>query len=196
MKLILKEDVVRLGQMGDLVDVADGYARNYLLPQKKATFATTRNVKLFEHEKRVVADQVRKERFSAEETARKIEALAIRIPVKVGEEGKLFGSVTSKDIFEAVAAGGIEVDKRKILLDKPIKELGIFEVKIKIRADVTAQVKVEVVGMEEAVTETVEKAAEPTVDEVVAEVADAADDTSENESVEDAGDVPADEASG
>ncbi|HIE66260.1 MAG: 50S ribosomal protein L9 [Nitrospira sp.] len=187
MKLILKEDVVQLGQMGDLVDVADGYARNYLLPQKKATFATTRNVKLFEHEKRVVSDQVRKERFSAEETARKIEALVIRIPVKVGEEGKLFGSVTSKDIGEAVAAGGIGVDKRKILLDKPIKELGIFEIKIKIHNDITAQIKVEVVGMDEVVTEAVEKAAEPTVDEVVSEAADVAGDTAENESVEDTG---------
>lgn len=150
MKLILKEDVVQLGQMGDLVDVADGYARNFLLPRKKATIATTHNVKLFEHEKRVVGDQIRKERSSAEEIAKKVEALSIRIPVKVGEEGKLFGSVTSKDIGEAVAAGGIEVDKRKILLEKPIKELGTFEVKIKIHNDITAQVKVEVVGMDEA----------------------------------------------
>jgi len=195
MKLILKEDVSQLGQMGDLVDVADGYGRNYLLPQNKATFATTRNVKLFEHEKRVVAVQVRKERFSAEETAKKMEALVIRIPVKVGEEGKLFGSVTSKDIGEVVAAGGFEVDKRKILLDKPIKELGTFEVKIKIHNDITAQLKVEVVGMDESVTESVEKAADATVDEVVEEAADASDDTSENESVLDAGDVPTDEAS-
>lgn len=153
MKLILKEDVVQLGQMGDLVDVADGYARNYLLPQKKATFATTRNVKLFEHEKRVVADQVRKEKFAAEETAKKVEALSIRIPVKVGEEGKLFGSVNSKDIAEAVAAGGIEVDKRKVILDKPIKELGTFEVKIKIHNEITARVNVEVVATDEAADE-------------------------------------------
>ncbi len=144
MKLILAADVERLGLMGDLVEVADGYARNYLLPRKMAAVATLKNVKSLEHEKRVIADRIRKEKFSAEEEAKKIGALAISITVKVGEEGKLFGSVTSKDIAAAMAAQGIVVDKRLILLDKPIKEAGTFQVPVKVRHDVTAQVQVEV----------------------------------------------------
>ncbi|HEY5599986.1 MAG TPA: 50S ribosomal protein L9 [Candidatus Manganitrophaceae bacterium] len=145
MKVILKEDVDNLGRMGDLVDVADGYARNFLVPRKKAAVATTRNIKTLEHEKRVVADRIRKEKFAAEDLAKKIGALSLTIPAQVGEEGKLFGSVTSKDIAEAMAAQGIEFDKRKILLEKPIKELGISHVPVKVHHDVTAQVKVEVV---------------------------------------------------
>ncbi|HLG23260.1 MAG TPA: 50S ribosomal protein L9 [Candidatus Manganitrophaceae bacterium] len=145
MKVILKEDVDNLGRMGDLVDVADGYARNFLVPRKKAAVATTRNIKTLDHEKRVVADRIRKEKFAAEDLAKKIGALSLTIPAQVGEEGKLFGSVTSKDIAEAMAAQGIEFDKRKILLEKPIKELGISHVPVKVHHDVTAQVKVEVV---------------------------------------------------
>lgn len=145
MKLILAADVERLGLMGDLVEVADGYARNYLLPRKMAAVATLKNVKSLEHEKRVIADRIRKEKFSAEEKAKKIGALSISIAVKVGEEGKLFGSVTSKDIAAAIAVEGIVVDKRLILLDKPIKEAGTFQVPVKVRHDVTAQVQVAVV---------------------------------------------------
>jgi large subunit ribosomal protein L9 len=149
MKLILKEDVDQLGRMGELVDVADGYARNFLLPRKKAAVATTKNVKALEHEKRVIADQMKKEKAGAEALAKKVGELSISIPAQVGEEGKLFGSVTSKDIAEAMAAQGFEIDKRKILLDKPIKELGTFQVPVKVHHDVTAQVKVEVVKAEE-----------------------------------------------
>lgn len=153
MKVILKEDVDHLGRMGDLVDVADGYARNFLLPRQKAAVATTKNVKVLEHEKRVIADRMKKEKMGAEEVAKKIGALSIIIPAQVGEEGKLFGSVSSKDIVEAIAAQGMEVDKRKVLLEKPIKELGVFQVPIKIHHDVTAQVKVEVVKAETEPTE-------------------------------------------
>ena len=149
MKLILKEDVDQLGRMGELVDVADGYARNFLLPRKKAAVATTKNVKELEHEKRVIADRMKKENMGAEELAKNDGELAISIPAQVGEEGKLFGSVTSKDIAEAMAAQGFEIDKRKILLEKPIKELGTFQVPVKVHHDVTAQVKVEVVKAEE-----------------------------------------------
>ena len=145
MKIILKEDIDRLGQMGDLVEVKAGYARNFLLPKQMAAIATTRNVKLFEHEKRVIGDRVRKEKFAAEEEAKKIESLSITIPVKVGEEGKLFGSVSSKDIAEAMLDAGLEVDRRKILLDKPIKEAGSFQIPVKIHHAVSAEVKVEVV---------------------------------------------------
>lgn len=145
MKLILTADVDRLGRMGALVDVADGYARNFLLPKKLATIATIKNVKSFEHEKRVIGDRIRKEKRTAEEAAEKIGALEIRIPAKVGEEGKLFGSISSKDIGEALTAKGIKIDKRKILLERPIKEAGIYQVPVKIQHDVTAQVKIEVV---------------------------------------------------
>ncbi len=145
MKLILKKDTEPLGRMGDLVDVADGYARNYLLPRGVGIVATTKNMKALEHEKQVIAEQIKKERFLAEGLARQIGALDISIPVQVGEEGKLFGSVSSKDIAEAIASHGMEVDKRHILLEKPIKELGIFQVPVKVYHDVTAQVKVSVV---------------------------------------------------
>ena len=148
MKVILKEDVELLGRMGELIDVADGYARNFLIPRKKAALATTKNVKSLEHEKRVIADRIKKEKLSAEEEAKKISAISLILPAQVGEEGKLFGSVTSKDIAEAMAAQGMEIDKRKILLEKPIKELGVFHVPVKMGHDVTAQVKVEVVKAE------------------------------------------------
>ncbi len=162
MKLILAADVERLGLMGDLVEVADGYARNYLLPRKMAAVATLKNVKSLEHEKRVIADRIRKEKFAAEEEAKKIGALAIKISVKVGEEGKLFGSVTNKDIAEAMAAEGMQVDKRLILLDKPIKEAGTFQVPVKVRHDVTGQVKVEVVPESSAETTDPNQATEST----------------------------------
>jgi large subunit ribosomal protein L9 len=148
MKVILKEDVDKLGRMGDLVNVADGYARNFLLPRNLAALATTKNIKSLEHEKRVIADRIKKEKMAAEEEAKKISAVSVSIPAQVGEEGKLFGSVTSKDIADAIAAQGFEIDKRKILLEKPIKEIGTFMVPVKIHHDITAQVKVEVVKAE------------------------------------------------
>lgn len=145
MKVILKTDVVQLGLMGDLVEVKPGYARNFLLPKSFVALATTRNVKLLEHEKRVIASKIKKEKHAAETFAKSIAALSITISAKVGEEGKLFGSVSSKDIADAIKEAGTEVDKRKILLDKPIKEAGIFQIPIKVHHNVTASVKVEVV---------------------------------------------------
>ncbi|MFQ5587969.1 MAG: 50S ribosomal protein L9 [Nitrospiria bacterium] len=145
MQVILKADVEQLGRMGDLVDVKAGYARNFLLPKNMAALATTKNVKLLEHEKRVIASRIKKERQSAEEASQKIAALSIAISAQVGEEGKLFGSVSSKDIADAMLEAGVEVDKRKILLDKPIKETGTFQVPVKVHHDVTSSVKVEVI---------------------------------------------------
>ncbi|MDC4206368.1 MAG: 50S ribosomal protein L9 [Candidatus Manganitrophus sp.] len=153
MKVILREDVDKLGRMGDLVNVADGYARNFLLPRNMAALATTKNIKSLEHEKRVIADRIKKEKMAAEEEAKKISAVSVSIPVQVGEEGKLFGSVTSKDIADAIAAQGFEIDKRRIQLEKPIKEIGTFMVPVKVHHDVTAQVKVEVIKSEEAAPE-------------------------------------------
>jgi len=144
MKLILKETVDRLGKMGEIVDVANGYARNYLLPKGLGLLTTPRNVKELEHLKKVVEDKIKKEKRQVEDIAQKIAALAVTIPVQVGEEGQLFGSVSVRDIADAILAQGIEVDRRSIVLEKPIKELGSFYVPIKMAHDITAQVKVEV----------------------------------------------------
>jgi len=145
MKVILAEDVDHLGRMGDLVEVANGFARNFLLPKKLATAATLKNVRTLEHAKRVIADRIRKEVRSAEDQATKMSDLTLSIEATVGEEGKLFGSITSKDIAEALAAKGYEIDKRKIHLEKPIKEAGSHEVPVKIHHDVTVSIKIEVV---------------------------------------------------
>jgi large subunit ribosomal protein L9 len=148
MKLILKQDVEHLGRTGDLVDVADGYARNFLLPRKKGVFASTRNVAEFEHQKRLIAIQMKKERTAAEVSAARLSAAVVRISVQVGEQEKMFGSVTPRDIVEALAAQGIEVDRKQILLDKPIKEIGTSSVSVKIHHDLIAQLKVEVTAAE------------------------------------------------
>ncbi|VAX30729.1 LSU ribosomal protein L9p [hydrothermal vent metagenome] len=149
MKVILKSDVERLGRMGDLVEVKAGYARNFLLPQSLAALATNKNVKMLAHEKRIIDAKIKKVRLSAEDVAQKVAALSLSIPAQVGEEGKLFGSVVSKDIADAMLAAGMEIDKRKILLDKPIKALGVFQIPVKIHHDVSASVKVEVVARTE-----------------------------------------------
>jgi len=145
MKLILREDVDHLGKMGDLVEVKDGFARNYLLPRSKAFEATVNNVRVLEHQKRLVADKIKKEKKDAEELATKISAFSVTIAVQAGEEDKLFGSVTSKDIAEALAAQGLTLDRKQILLEKPIKELGEFNVPVKVQHDVQALVKVSVI---------------------------------------------------
>jgi len=145
MKVILKEDVATLGHLGDVVEVAPGYARNFLIPQKKALEATDNNLKAIEHQKKLLSDQKKRERKEAEELLIRVDNTSITLPVQVGEEEKLFGSVTNKDICEALAKEGIQVDKHNILLEKPIKELGIFSVPIKIHPEVTANLKVWVV---------------------------------------------------
>jgi large subunit ribosomal protein L9 len=141
MKVILKEDVETLGRMGDVVTVSDGYARNFLIPKKKAVEATTKSVKALEHEKRLIADQARKIKKEYEAVAERINGAAITIAVQVGEEGKLFGSVTNKDIAEALSKEGIEIDKRKIQLDDPLKEIGTFKIPVQVYHDVKAHVK-------------------------------------------------------
>jgi large subunit ribosomal protein L9 len=145
MKVILKSDVESLGKAGEVVNVRDGYARNFLIPQDLAAEATTKNVRVLEHQKRLIADKLRKEKLEFEALATRINEASITIPVQVGEEGKLFGSVTNKDIAEALAKEGIEVDKRKIKLDDPIKEVGSFTVPIALHHDVTAHLKLYVV---------------------------------------------------
>lgn len=148
MKVILREDVQGVGNIGDVLEVARGYARNYLLPRNKAVEATGRNLKSVEHAKRVITDKARKEKGEIEEYAKKVSATAVTITAQVGRDDKLFGSVTTKDIAEALAAKGIEVDKRKIHLDHPIKELGTTSVSVKLHSQVTATVSVTVAKAE------------------------------------------------
>jgi len=148
MKVILREDVDGVGNIGDLLEVAPGYARNYLLPRNKAVEATSRNLKTIEHAKRVIGEKAKKEKALVEEYAKKVRAVALTIPVRVGKDDKLFGSVTTKDIAEALAAQGIDLDKRKIHLDHPIKELGTVTVPIKLHSQVTAMVQITVAKAE------------------------------------------------
>jgi large subunit ribosomal protein L9 len=148
MQVILREDIDKLGKTGDLVKVADGYARNYLVPRKKAIEATPKNLNAMNHAKKMVADSLRRQKKQAAADADNIKALSITIKAKAGEEGKLFGSVTSMDLAEAVKAQGVELDKRKIVLEEPIKRLGEYTVTVKLHADVTADFKVSVIAEE------------------------------------------------
>lgn len=152
MKVILKEDVSKLGDMGSIVDVKNGYGRNYLIPRNLAVEANPKNIKQFEHQKTMILSKAKKVKQSAEDLADQISKMTIILEAKAGEEDKLFGSVTSKDIAEAISKQGVEVDKRKVLLEEPIKHLGSYEVSIKILQDVTATVNVEVrkTGSDEA----------------------------------------------
>ena len=143
-KLILREDVAKLGEAGDLVSVKPGFARNYLLPQGKATIATDARVKEREHLKRQIAEKVAKERKTLEFEKARIEQLKLEVTVQAGEGGKLFGSVTSIQIAELLAAKGVEVDRRKIDMPEPIKEVGDHLVAIKLKGDVVANVSVKV----------------------------------------------------
>lgn len=144
MKVILREDVKDLGNMGTVIDVANGYGRNYLIPQNLAVEANPKNIKQLEHEKNIILSKAKKIRKSAEDAAEEVSKLSISIEAQSGEEDKLFGSVTAKDIAEEIAKQGIDVDKRKIILEEPIKRLGSYEVSVKIHHDVTATVKLEV----------------------------------------------------
>ena len=150
MQVILREDIEKLGKIGDMVKVADGYARNYLVPTKKAIEATPKNVHAMEHAKKMVADRLRKLKKQAVADADNIKALAVTIKAKAGEEGKLFGSVTTMDIAEAAKAQGVVIDKRKIALEEPIKRLGDYTVTVKLHADITAEFKVSVIAEESA----------------------------------------------
>lgn len=145
MQVILREDVDKLGKIGDTVKVKDGYARNYLIPMKKAIEATPKNLRALEHAKKMVSDRLRRLKKEAATVADRLKTISVVIKAKAGEEGKLFGAVTSMDIAEAVRAQGIEIDRRKIILDEPIKRLGEYTVQVKLHADVAADIKVSVV---------------------------------------------------
>ena len=148
MEVILKEDILNLGKMGEVVRVRDGYARNYLLPRGLVLMANKKNLQGFEHQKRVIAAQRERVVKQAQGLSEQLAAASLVIAVKTGEEGKLFGSVTNMDIEKALKAKGFDIERRKIHLDEPIKNLGDYEVPIRLAADVTATVKVTVVPEE------------------------------------------------
>jgi large subunit ribosomal protein L9 len=144
MQVILKEDMKNLGKAGDIVTVKDGYARNYLLPRGIAINATAKNMRALEHARRVVTERAKKLANDAQSLAQKLSQLTVSIKAKAGEEDRLFGSVTAIDISEALKEKGLDIDKRKIILDEPIKRLGSHVVSIKLHPEVIAQLKVEV----------------------------------------------------
>jgi large subunit ribosomal protein L9 len=149
MKVILMTDINNLGEVGDVVDVANGYGRNYLLPRGLAVAATAKNRRQMEHQQQIRNHRIARARKEAEGLAAQLQDVSCRFARKAGDEGKLFGSVTSIDIAEQLEAAGISVDRRRILLDQPIKSLGDFSVAIRLQADVTSEVKVSVVPEDE-----------------------------------------------
>ena len=146
MEVILREHVENLGRRGEIVKVADGYARNYLLPRKLALVATEGNKKQVERERGKFEVKEADERRVADAMAQHLASVEVVIPRKVGETEALYGSVTTVDIADALAAKGVEVERRKLQLHEPIKQLGEFDVPIKLHREVTAHVKVKVVA--------------------------------------------------
>jgi large subunit ribosomal protein L9 len=146
MEVILKEDIVNVGKIGDVVRVRDGYARNYLLPRGLVLVANKKNLKTFEHQKKVVADQKQKIVRQAQTVGDQLAGTALVISMKAGEEGKLFGSVTNMQIEKALRAKGLNVDRRKIHLEEPIKSVGEYEIPIRLGADLTVSLKLSVVA--------------------------------------------------
>lgn len=145
MNVILREDIPSLGQAGDVVKVKEGFARNFLFPQKKALLADTGNLKELEHHKKGLEKKREKLKQEALALGEKIGMLFVSVAREVGEEGKLFGSVTTKCIADALKEKGFDIDKRMIGLTSPIRELGNFEIPVRLHSEVTVALKVEVV---------------------------------------------------
>ncbi len=147
MKVILLEDVAHVGNMGEIVKVSDGYGRNYLIPQGLALLATEQRTKEFAHQQAMIENKKAKVRKAAEEVAAKLAGLEIVIArATTGDEDKIHGSVTNANIADAIAAKGIDIDKRKIVLDQNIRNLGDYEIEIRLGAEVKSTVKVSVVA--------------------------------------------------
>lgn len=145
MEIILLEDIPSLGKVGDLVKVSDGYGRNYLIPNKLAIKATLKNRKRLEHEKRFAQEKTDKVKRDAEKLANRIEEFSCTITKPVGESGKLFGSVTSKEIEQQLNENGFQIDRKKIELEEPIKNLGVYTIPVRLHPEVTANLKLWVV---------------------------------------------------
>jgi len=146
MEVILKEDVANLGKIGEVVRVRDGYARNFLMPRGLVLEANKKNLKTFEHHKKIVGDQKQKILRQAHAVGDQLNGVSLVIAMKVGEEGKLFGSVTNIHIEKALKAKGLSVDRRKIQLAEPIKIAGDYNVPVRMSADLTVPLKVSVVS--------------------------------------------------
>ncbi|RLD96363.1 MAG: 50S ribosomal protein L9 [Aquificota bacterium] len=144
MKVILKVDVEGVGSAGDIVEVSPGYARNYLIPRGLALAATSRNVKSLEKQKAEIMKKVDKERKRIEALAQRLAQTKVVVTKQAGEKGRLFGSVTTRDIADALAREGIEIDRKKIVLEETIKTLGSYQVKVKLPLGIESQVQVEV----------------------------------------------------
>ncbi|MCH8955504.1 50S ribosomal protein L9 [candidate division KSB1 bacterium] len=145
MKIILKEDYENLGKVGEVVEVKDGFARNYLIPKQVALQATPQNLRVIVQEKARNKIKLSKDKREAELVAEKLKEVSLTANVQVGEEDKIFGAVTSQNICELLSSKGFEIDKRKIMLEEPLKALGVFEVPIKLHTEVEAKIKVWVV---------------------------------------------------
>ncbi len=141
MEVILKEDIIKLGQRGDVVKVAEGYGRNYLIPHKLAIEATAGNKAVIEQMKAASVRKSAKEKGSAEELGKQLNGVVLEFTRKSGEKEQLFGSVTSSDIAHALEAKGFTIDRRKIVLDVPLKTVGEFDVPVKLHREVTVNVK-------------------------------------------------------
>lgn len=146
MQIILTQDVTNLGKAGDLVTVRPGYGRNYLVPRGLAVTATVHNKNQLEHERRAIEKRVAKERAGATELASRLNGMTLQFERRVGEDEKLFGSVSNRDIADQLKRANIEIDHRSIVLDQPIKAIGKYEVPVKLAAGVNASLKFWVVG--------------------------------------------------
>jgi large subunit ribosomal protein L9 len=146
MKIILKKDVESVGKAGDLVNVSDGYARNFLIPRDLGIEASNKSMKVLKNEMDIAERRIQKEKKAAQSMVERLEGVTCTISRKVGQHGKLFGSVTTKDIGDALREQGIEIDKRSIVLKEPIKSLGEFSVKVKLYSGISVDIKVAVTG--------------------------------------------------
>ena len=146
MKVILREDIASVGRSGQLIEVREGFGRNYLLPQKLAVLANERNIKQLEHEQKVIGAKQAKLKAAAGDIAAQLDKLSVKITRKVGDQDKLFGSVTALDIADALIAKGVKIDRRQIHLAEPIKTVGNFEVEVRLHHEVVGKLKVEVAG--------------------------------------------------
>lgn len=145
MKVILRQNYESLGEVGDVIEVKNGFAQNFLIPRKIAYAALKGNIRALEEEKKAISKKTEKELSAAETLAAELEKVSVTIPVQVGEEDRIFGSVTSQMIADALKEKGHEIDKRKIDISEPIKSLGIYEINVKLHSNVNAKIKVWVV---------------------------------------------------
>ena len=145
MKVILRKEVESLGNVGDIIEVKAGYARNYLIPRGFALKADKQNIKLLEDEQQKVLLKISKDKKSAQKMAEKLNTVSCTATVTVGEEDRVFGSVTTQEIADLLKDKGFEIDRKKIILDEPIKALGIYDIPIKLHSEVEAKIKLWVV---------------------------------------------------